>query len=134
MFAVGRPIKCLSNTLNMQASDAILGNLEFLGICRSSSMIDSYVCFMFQCNMSITNKKKVLHSEIKEIILLVRNFCNCLTFGRLKHSLSKRRWGMTIFPCLLLLGYLHYLSNSFRNEHSLELDFKIYSYVLISLT
>lgn len=25
--------------------------------------------------MSITNKKKVLHSKIKEIILLVRNFC-----------------------------------------------------------
>lgn len=68
----------------MQASDAILGNLEFLGICRSSSMIDSYVCFMFQCNMSITNKKKVLHSEIKEIILLVRNFCKLSDIRKVK--------------------------------------------------
>lgn len=97
-------------------------------------MIDSYVCFMFQCNMSITNKKKVLHSKIKEIILLVRNFCKLPDIRKVRALSFQAEVENDNFPCRLLLGYLHYLSSSFRNEHSLELDCKIYSYVLISLT
>lgn len=34
--------------------------------------------------MSITNKKKVLHSEIKEIILQVRNFCKLSDIRKVK--------------------------------------------------
>lgn len=54
--------------------------------------------------MSITNKKKVLHSEIKEIILLVRNFCKLSDIRKVKALSFQAEVGNDNFSLSFIAG------------------------------
>lgn len=54
--------------------------------------------------MSITNKKKVLHSEIKEIILLVRNFCKLSDIQKVKALSFQAEVGNDNFSLSFIAG------------------------------